>query len=344
MRDYTRFYLAYAVNGDAGPGVPLNRLASTNKQLILKHSSLVEKCVLNRMRLLLTSDGKEDYSPEELIKLGLCDPVRLFVKNEPHGVKKELSRRWRLISSVSLIDQLCERLMFSEQNRLEITQWKDLPSKPGLGLDDYEDLAAIASAIPEGKVAEADVTGWDWSVQEWELEIEAYMRSRLMQLAANEPLARAIRLRYQAVARSVFVEPSGRLISQKWYGVQLSGCYNTSSTNSRLRVLVAHLVGAKWAMAMGDDCVETFVENAFEKYRLLGHPLKMYRLASSRDFEFCSHRFRGNKCFPVNPDKSLFRLLSKGLEERDLAQFQSFLKDHPDRKLLSALAKLEGNL
>jgi hypothetical protein len=281
----------------------------------------------------------EDYSysgecdPVALVQAGLCDPVRLFVKDEPHNIVKLSEGRVRLIMSVSLVDQLVERLLYTEQNKAEIKAWQEIPSKPGIGLHDDGIQAILDSVSPHyTEAAEADVSGFDWSVQEWELNADAEMRIMLAFTANKEARVvfdSLVRARTYCLARTLFSLSDGRLIAQRKPGIQLSGSFNTSSTNSRIRALLTRLVGAHWCVAMGDDCVESYVEGAIERYNELGHTVKFYKKCENDQFEFCSQVFDVKKrvAWPASLDKMLVRLLSHKLptEEEKLGLTAQFL-------------------
>lgn len=280
-------------------------------------------CVLERLEKLgsISCDG---YSPEELVLLGVCDPVRLFVKQEPHKMSKIVTKRFRLISSVSLIDQLVERVLFGPQNRKEISMWELIPSKPGIGLTDQmtRDLFArtrIASNI--GPLAEADISGWDWSVQDWELEADVEIRISLSQ-GLHSCAAQAMRNRMYCLSNSVFSFSDGELRAQVYPGLMKSGSYLTSSTNSRCRVFDHYvLAGDKlsWVMAMGDDSVEVDISRDGKSgallYESLGKTVGMYNYCPVKNgavesFEFCSHRFNQGCAVPLNWAKMLARFVS----------------------------------
>jgi hypothetical protein len=303
-------------------------MGSCNKDILPNNLELITGLVIDRLHLLDNNDIT-GLTAQELVEGNYCDPVRVFIKNEPHSTNKVNQDRWRLIFAVSVVDQLIERLLCGEQNKKEISTWKTHPSAPGIGLSDDSQLAefyTIVSNLGEDK-AEADVTGFDWSVQEWELAWEAVTRIRLGNMTGSS--ARIMISRYHCVAHSVYAMPCGKLVMLRVPGVQLSGCYNTSSTNSRIRVLLAYLVGARWARAMGDDCVEEFIHNAKAKYALLGHPLKMYEQRSD-SFEFCSQIFSPQGAWPVDGTKTLFRLIEqKTITPELIAQFTMELRNSP---------------
>ena len=313
--------------------MPLTRLGNCNEDIVSNHHELIIKATIARVKLLAETPHQEvsAMTPQELVQKGFCDPVRTFVKKEPHSARKLKSKRWRLIFAISLVDQLVERLFSTKQNKAEIKAWLDCPSAPGLSLTNDDDLHAIYSKIQnlaKGKpYAEADVTGWDWSVQEWELLEEAEMRCELGNFS---PIAANLcRNRFVCVANSVYSMPDGRLLVLRDPGVQLSGCYNTSSTNSRVRVMCALLAGARWGYAMGDDCVEDYNEDAPARYASLGHPLKMYELRTDQ-FEFCSQIFTSTGAHPADGTKTLYRLLEqKAFSLELLAQFRLEMRNSP---------------
>lgn len=341
MRSRINFIIDHQVNLDASPGFPYAALAKDNAELMDNCREFVVSAVLNRLHLLATTDTT-GMTPRQLIEQGLMDPVRFFIKNEPHSLSKQKSLRYRLISSVSIVDQLVERLLCNTQNKAEIAEWSTCPSAPGLGLSEDKDLETIWHIAEDhiSNMAEADVTGFDWSVQDWELKADALMRLKLMGAKSSSPVAKIMMARVYCLSNSVYCLSDGTMLSQDEPGIQLSGSFNTSSTNSRIRVLIALLVGADWAYAMGDDCIEDYIENAKEKYATLGHPLKFYEKCKD-SFEFCSSRFKDGKAHPVDGTKTLFRLLTKKrLDENLILQFEMDMRHSPKindfRKVIAA--------
>nr|QZA75399.1 polyprotein P2ab [Southern bean mosaic virus] len=308
------------INEKASPGVPLSRLASTNKDLLKRHLELVALCVTERLFLLSEAEDLHNKSPVDLVQMGLCDPVRLFVKQEPHASRKVKEGRFRLISSVSLVDQLVERMLFGPQNQLEIAEWEHIPSKPGMGLSLqrqakslFDDLRVKHSRCP---AAEADISGFDWSVQDWELWADVEMRIVLG--GFGQKLSIAARNRFSCFMNSVFQLSDGTLIEQQLPGIMKSGSYCTSSTNSRIRCLMAELIGSPWCIAMGDDSVEGWVDGAKDKYMRLGHTCKDYKPCATSisgrlyEVEFCSHVIREDRCWLASWPKTLYKYLSEG--------------------------------
>lgn len=291
LESQIRFDLWNSINPKGSPGVPLAALGKENAQVRESYESLIVGAVLERM-ILLGSRDLSGYSPEELVLIGACDPVRLFVKQEPHKISKIVSKRFRLISSVSLIDQLVERVLFGVQNRKEISLWEHIPSKPGIGLTDEMtrnvfQSARLASGI--GPLAEADISGWDWSVQDWELEADLEIRVKLAR-GLHSCTVQAMRNRILALSSSVFSFSDGEMRAQVYRGLMKSGSYLTSSTNSRCRVFDHYVLTNNeltWLMAMGDDSVEVDIardgKTGAQLYESLGKTVGMYNLCPVKD-------------------------------------------------------------
>jgi hypothetical protein len=274
-------------------------------------------------------DCTQDLSPVQLVQQGLCDAVKLFVKDEPHKYSKIEEGRLRLIFSVSAIDNVVARLLCSLQNETEINDWENIPHKPGMGLND-SGLSTLTRNVEEGSllgpISEADVKGWDWSVQLWELNSDCDRRIDLCG-ARGTVYERILRAHYYCISRKVMVLSNGVMFQQLRPGLMPSGWYNTSGTNSFMRCLDHYMVVEMynritsswpwpkriiqaWVIAMGDDTVERFVPGAKGLYKELGKTVDMYKEVKSSNFEFCSTRFFDGVGCPVNIDKQLVKILS----------------------------------
>jgi hypothetical protein len=260
------------------------------------------------------------WDPIWLVKNGMCDPVRTFVKNEPHKIAKIREGRLRLIFSSSMIDQMVEMLISTRQDEYEIDHYLENPSKPGFGVGTDEQVSEFWNYMkPKLKDrAESDVIGWDWQVKPWMTKLEARVRIRLGEF--SQVLARICRNRFWCLSRTVIVLSDGRMFTRLKPGIWVSGCDMTSSSGSRMRIglhcliaLDVNQIADADGDAMGDDCNERFLENAHQKYRDRGFPLKMYQPCVGPDgikrFEFCSHEFRDGVAKPLNIKKSVYRLL-----------------------------------
>jgi len=269
-----------------------------------------------------------DMTPEELVRYNVADVVKSFVKDEPHSNKKLAEKRYRIIASFSIVDQIIERLLCSRQNSQEIEEWETCPSKPGLGLHD-EGLRAIGKSIERllsvnGEVMCTDVSGWDWSVQKWELDADAQARAKLAGESVDSLFGFLLRVNAHCVANSVYVDPLGSMWAQTHVGSQLSGRYNTSSSNSRMRVMMTMMArllmtgdplvdGRIGIDAMGDDSVEVSVPGIEKVMEELGHSVKMVKFYNHLEgVEFCSQVFNADgTAYPATPGKTVYRFCSR---------------------------------
>lgn len=305
-----------------------------------------------RINLLLSLDLSKEYTAWDLVKLGCADPIKLFVKNDPHKLSKLMDDRQRLIFSISLLDNILARLLFQNQNSAEKNMWDTIPCKSGMGLHD-EGLSLInqcvALASDNGvNLKEADISGWDFSFQSWDFDEDLRLRVRLNSGHGTiwHKIAQA---HYLCMSLKVMVFSDGSMVQQTVRGLMPSGWYNTASSNSHCRTLNSYYLQIEaavtpvWCVSMGDDSVENDVPNADVNYRkLLGKTCKMYKDASSTDFEFCSTRFNGTLGVPVNVDKQLFSFLCNPCNTWAEASSRHFqfcyeMRNHPELNLLKEI-------
>uniref|UniRef100_A0AAD2KQ83 P1-P2 fusion protein n=1 Tax=Celmisia lyallii enamovirus TaxID=2885090 RepID=A0AAD2KQ83_9VIRU len=308
-----------ALQMDAGSGVPYaqieNRRFNGDWFTSAEVMGDLWRLVLARLQRML------DYtwiSPEQAVFDGVTDPVRLFIKGEPHKISKIQEGRFRIIASVSLVDQLVARMLFQDQNKIELARYRDLPSQPGMGLSqDWQvkeftgRLAQLAGA-PSAKdlvrnwgkyLVPTDCSGFDWSVPMWLLEDDLEIRNRLT-LQLSPELKQLRHMWLTTLGNSLFCLSDGALLAQTTPGIQKSGSYNTSSSNSRIRVLMSVHAGAEWCVAMGDDAIESPTTN-LSVYQDLG-----FKCERAESFDFCSHIFHSEDvAVPCNVGKMLLGLL-----------------------------------
>jgi hypothetical protein len=315
---------------------------------------LVTKCVEERLNLLLNHEINSNDSAWDLVRRGLVDVVKVFVKNEPHKMSKLEEGRVRLICSISLIDNVIARLLSESQNLAEKSIWDTIPCKGGLGLDD-EGLVKINNSVLRGAVrtaiAEADIKGWDFSFQPDDFR-QDLNRRKYLNNSYGTTWAKIAENHWHCMALKVFALSDGSLFMQLKPGIMPSGWYNTTSTNTSARAMNAYTVAIRegaipWGIFMGDDGVESFVENAKEHYYSLGKTCNMYSRVSHKNFEFCSTRFDGNLGYPLNVDKQLnnmFRALPQTYPDTVARyfQFEREFRNHPHKENLVSLVNRSG--
>lgn len=299
----------------ASPGFPLMYQYQTNEEVLRDLGrDTVKAMVLERLNRIAAAplEAFQTWTALELCDAGLCDPVRVFVKSEMHPQRKMLSGKMRLIMSVSLVDQLVERVLYQLQNNAEIDDWERCPSKPGMGLHDYG-LSSLAGTFENMRSAlGTDVSGFDWGIVQQLLDVEAAYRAGLVgaPFFSDTMFSRRVRL----LGLSVLVFGDGTVVEQKVPGFQKSGSYNTSAGNSHIRVIVEKMIGGPTTevCAMGDDCVGDLdipVGILSLQYAHYGLDVRVMDKFSSGQMEFCAYRFTPDGVEPVRPVKMLSAFL-----------------------------------
>jgi len=325
------------LKGDASPGFPLAYEFPTNRGLIAARGEdyLVE-LVLARLKVINETpwEAFETLSPTECVDAFLCDPIRVFVKNEVHSTKKVEEGRMRLIMSVSVVDQLVERVLNARLNHAEAEYWQELSSKPGMGLHD-EGLIVLENNFKSMKEPTGtDARGFDMGIPQWKLDSDATRRAEASGCFDTHSMWHK---RARLLGYAVFVLSSGALFEQKVRAFQKSGSFNTSSGNSAMRATDAALItppGFKLGVcAMGDDCVEDTgwipegIPNPnkylIDAYKRVGLDIKeVERFSELGYIEFCAYQFTLSRAFaPVRWHKMLATFLvtwpaPEALEER----------------------------
>lgn len=329
----------FQLNEDANAGYPYcldgmkkQPFARMNKDDVVAHVQL------RIAALMLTPLSEiEAMTAVQLVQAGLVDPTAVIEKNEPTKVEKLREGRARNVICGSVIDELIDRLVFGDLNKAQIRHWGDVPSCIGLGFTE-EKIAEIHLAMVylflEGSaqpLRSSDVKGFEFSIQRWGFRGDWIRRCRALGVPEDHPFAQLMWKRMICIMRSVYVFTDGTMYAQIVDGWQKSGEINTSSTNTAVREIDAYLVGAEAARAAGDDCIETEVENAVEKYAAIGVTIKTYDLASPDRFEFCSHLFRRDgPPIPLNAPKSFFKLCCEEPDEQKIRQVISQFQHAPE--------------
>lgn len=318
--------------------------ATNNKVIDLMGVDRLAKILYDRINLLVVC-GQLCYDsnlPEDLVRKSMGDPVRLFVKNEPHKRSKIVDKRWRIISSVSLIDSLVERVMYGIRNGLMIDNWNLIPPKPGMGATD-EDInlmvGNLSDMLERGGLIDSDVRGWDWLRRKWLAFCRIYVVALWFDYDPDSDAFRVLWNREVVATNPVFVISDGRMLTLLDNGIQLSGRYITSSGNSDERVFLSSLVGTH-AIAMGDDCLETDnqipIEIIKSRYKSFGYDegkgMIEFRLTEKvEETIFCSLRFYKNGTTwvaePVNWIRTLYRFVTKGKGKLNFGDFLQMVNE-----------------
>jgi hypothetical protein len=336
------------IKAEASPGVPHAKVAKRNDQLLAQMGERFNDVILDRIELILSTpiDKLRNMNRKEKLDLGYMDPVRVFVKNEPHIREKIKTGRVRLIMSVSLTDKIIEMLLCRHLTKKEIQNWRDIPSKPGIGFTEQDSASVYADVMDCGlPMSYADISGWDWGVKQWQV-VDAAQATVLLAEESSAVFEHLMIAKAILETESIYQFSDGTMVQPLFKGIVNSGKYRTSRDNSFMRVRIADLIGSRKTIAAGDDSVENTVENAAEKYLRYGIRCKEY-LPVTDSFEFCSHYYGPDGCYALNKEKMVMNLLHQ--EPKDFLEykmtmvgFEAELETRPDYEAILQLIESVG--
>ncbi|APG75796.1 hypothetical protein 2 [Hubei sobemo-like virus 25] len=307
----------------------------------------------NRDMLKPDEDGNPDPIREELLwqmvqtrlQEGDMDPIRLFIKPEPHKLKKLEGHRYRLISSVSVVDQVVHAMLFGVLNDKMSDNWPYIPNKSG-----WSPHYGGYRNIPLTGWMATDKSGWDWSAQPWTFEMVFTLRKMLCQNLEEHPLWEklAARAYQQLYTDPVFINTYGHLLQQKKPGVQKSGCFNTLADNCIQQVIIHYRVcddlglAPGQMMCMGDD---VYQQTPPDKDRYLEKLGEYCRLKEAAEVpEFAGYRFGHRRIEPLYKGKHAFVLLhlNEQLAQDTLDSYSLMYHESRDRDFVRALIRIMG--
>lgn len=350
------------VNMKASPGFPLGLLFPTNKQLVETPPAFRYVIDLARWRVRALSridpkwlEAKLAEDPTWAIRMNLCDPIRNFVKKEPHSGKKRKERRWRLINSLSITDQLVERMLFTTQDQAEINIWQHIPSKSGMGLNDESVTELLKYAADMGLTVSNDVKGWDMNAPDQLIRMDAKARIRL-NTSGDAAWANAVMSVTTLHSHRVLMLTDGRCYKRSILGGQASGRKVTSSSNGRARGFIDILMSMELGyvpafMTQGDDNVARIPESVSldTLQRRVKERFNVTMTDVVRDeskIYFCSQEMFWEdgevRCIPQTPQKQLVRMLmatSDDNAEEGLYSLELNLRHHPQLDVYLAAAR-----
>lgn len=169
-----------------------------------------------------------------------ADNIKVFIKQEPHKISKLVEGRYRLISAVSLIDTMTDRIMFGWLQKKVMSTVCQTPVMVG-----WSPVAGgyrfLTQKFNKCRTRGLDKTAWDWTCGEWVMKTTLKV---LQELALNAPgsWTRWTNERWIALFRDAHFQFSdGTVVQQPGWGVMKSGCYLTIILNSIGQLIHHHL-------------------------------------------------------------------------------------------------------
>jgi len=311
----------------------------SKKTFVAKHAVALAQLGFGRLLARASClDTLPSMTPEEMVHLGLRDPVELFVKDEGHAEKKATTETWRLICNISLADCLVEAYLGNDLNKQQIRDYQGgavVSHTCGMGHHDegIDRLGQhIENLFPNGRVVSTDASGWDMSVSRDAIMADATDRALrvfrseacrgLTQPGCEQAVGTALGLFADKLCMSCHTFVSGNDIwSVEVYGITASGLPDTTTQNSFMRALGAIIAGTKSAGCAGDDLLSSspLKEAALRSQGTItkeGMTISNWKLGE--EIDFTSH---GLVRSPEGKWTSTFRNVSKSLH-RLLLQFR----------------------
>lgn len=320
-------------------------------------------CVLARygstIREVLRHDGF-DFDPERISDLKMLvfarikqleddeyvsDPIKVFVKQEPHKAEKLTKEKYRLISAVSLIDTMIDRILGRSFMEGFVDNALDIPS--AVGWDPVRGgHRHLRSRFPKGvKYLTADKSSWDWTVQKWMITASFEVINDLSYTEDKSLYKRWYDLLWKRVEilfnRPFFKFQDGTVVQQRLPGIMKSGCYWTISVNTLCQSLLHRAAGGVGDLiALGDDTlqeVELDIPAYLERLMDFGCIVKEHRVTAS--FEFGGFNYGGPVPDPVYKAKHKFQLMHAEIGEFEI--WESYLRNYSGNdEWFSALSKI----
>lgn len=236
-----------------------------------------------------------------------ADPTRLFIKGEPTLSEKVETGRMRLISAISVADQLIDYMLHSECNAKMVENHPAIPAKVG-----WSPYRGGWRQIPKQTWKSIDKRAWDWSAKLWYLDLDLKLRMKLCTNMNDEWIKLAKRRFDQLFINCTFITSGGFLLKQKTPGKIKSGMFNTITTNcncqefAHIRVCLEMEIDPSWLYSMGDDTIQPLVERWDEYLQRLS---KYAHIKEVNENEFAGMRFTGDQIEPMYTGKHAYVLL-----------------------------------
>lgn len=244
-----------------------------------------------------------------------ADPLNMFIKREPTKFKKIESGAYRIISGVSLVDSLVDRVLFGWINRAACLSPGKTPCMVG-----WSPLRGGWRQVSHGfrgkRLNCLDKSAWDWTFIEWMVRASLDFILELP-IGAPEWWKQMVVTRFRALYfEAEYKIKDGTVIVQREWGIQKSGSLLTLVLNSIMQDLIDDLAlsDEDWLkprrkMIMGDDTSMEAVsdlEQYVARINSLGPMVK--ELNDQSWVEFAGFAFLENACWPVYWKKHLYNL------------------------------------
>lgn len=280
----------------------------------------------------------------------VADPIKIFVKQEPHKLAKLAEERYRLISAVSVVDTMVDRMLF--QDIFEQIKKNPLKTPIAIGWNPMGSGASFLKMHFPKPTFDTDKKHWDWTYPYWLLS-DCY--SILLQLASwpDWRVSLAVKRFLCLFTHPIFQFPDDSQVRQKVPGIMKSGCYLTLLLNSLGQWFLHRDVEVGLGIEVpcvcfGDDVTQESTE--YDQLFVIGYSNLGFTVESEthKDIEFCGFKIYSlGRFLPAYKDKHIFMLKHLTLDDEIATQtLQSYQYlywfDKPFLSLIRNIAKERG--
>lgn len=244
------------------------------------------------------------------------DPIKVFVKQEPHKASKIAEGRFRLISAVSVVDTMIDRMLLTQMHRKVLEKVGSTPALYG-----WTPMGGgyrfLQRRFERKKTLCLDKSSWDWTVDE---KMIALWLQFLLELPVGAPdwWQHLLKQRFRALYRDArFRFSDGVEVQQPGWGVQKSGCFMTLLLNSVGQSFCHYMAQQRLGRPMsenepfviGDDTIQCDVDYRDEYAKAihdLGYRIKEVNVLDY--VEFAGVIVKDGICYPAYWQKHCYAL------------------------------------
>lgn len=246
----------------------------------------------------------------------VADDIQTFIKQEPHKLKKLEEGRLRLISAVSFVDTMVDRILFGWLTRVAYSVPGRTPCMVG-----WSPVGGgwklIGNKFAGKTTLCLDKEAWDWTVPGYLVDM---WREVIQELAIGAaPWWRdAVNARFKLLFEdAVFQFADGTRVFQAVKGIQKSGCLLTILLNSLGQSLLHYLANIRIGkeptdnqpLVIGDDTLQLYFDEAPQYIQALKDLGVRIKGGNPQSFvEFAGFAYANGACWPAYYQKHLFNM------------------------------------
>lgn len=359
------------------PGSPLCYLVSTNSGLETYRHEIYD--ILNARLTRLWQIGRElfanplaarfyptDYVSvsKHLVQSNIIDPVLVNFKGEPRAMDNGVPKRPRLVSQISVMVNMIQRLVFGPHlSREQQSTSENLPVAVALDLS-TEDIRQQKFSLFKkfAPLSSSDVQGYEYSVNRWLRYLHACKASWCMRLCDRNMVPYPGKEQHFYVLwglvyclnHKVVQTQEGQLVVPP-PGSMSSGELITFSENSHDRSWLSYYVAIKAGLnadamfihSAGDDNLDSSCKQLSDYYADLGFVITDFEIQSDI-FTFCSTTFKQDGCYGNNIAKYVYAAIhsKRKVDYQMQVEFRMLYQHHPEYQLYwdLLLSKLSSTL